>query len=75
MWLVGLLAYLFLILVPKFLDRDDGVLGKFYLFRPSSLTLLLFLMLVLAVAVGMAGSPGVAAARATFGNDRPGISV
>ena len=55
MWLAGLLAYLFLILVPKFLDRDDGVLGKFYLFRPSSLTLLLFLMLVLAVAVGMAG--------------------
>jgi hypothetical protein len=50
-WVAGLLAYLFLVLGPKFLDRDSGVLGKFYLFRPSSLTLLLWLMLTLAVAV------------------------
>jgi uncharacterized protein DUF6798 len=54
-WLAGLLAYLFFVLVPKFLDRDGGALGKFYLFRPSSLILLLFLMLAMAVAVGMLG--------------------
>jgi hypothetical protein len=48
-WVAGLLAYLFLVLGPKFLDRDSGVLGKFYLFRPSSLILLLWLMLALAV--------------------------
>ena len=46
-WLAGLLAYLFLVLGPKFLDRDSGVLGKFYLFRPSSLIELLWLMLAL----------------------------
>jgi hypothetical protein len=49
-WLAGLLAYLFLVLGAKYLDRDTGVLGKFYLFRPSSLILLLWLMLALAVA-------------------------
>jgi hypothetical protein len=49
-WVAGLLAYLFLVLGPKYLDRDSGVLGKFYLFRPSSLILLLWLMLALAVA-------------------------
>jgi hypothetical protein len=54
-WLAGLLAYLFLVLGPKYLDRDTGVLGKFYLFRPSSLILLLWLMLMLAVTVAMFG--------------------
>jgi hypothetical protein len=49
-WLAGLLAYLFLVLGPKYLDRDSGVLGKFYLFRPASLILLLWLMLALALA-------------------------
>ncbi len=52
-WVAGLLAYLFLVLGPKFLDRNSGVLGKFYLFRPSALILLLWLMLALAVAVWM----------------------
>jgi hypothetical protein len=54
-WISGLLAYLFLVLVPKYLDRDSGVLGKLYLFRPSSLILLLWLMLALTVAVWMIG--------------------
>jgi hypothetical protein len=48
-------AYLFLILGPKFLDRSSGVLGKFYLFRPSSLIELLWLMLALAFVVNIAG--------------------
>jgi hypothetical protein len=52
-WLAGLLAYLFLVLGPKFLDRNSGALGKFYLFRPSSLILLLWLMLALAVVAAM----------------------
>ena len=47
-WLALLLAYLFLALVPSFLDRHTGMLGKFYLFRPSSLILLLWLALLLA---------------------------
>jgi hypothetical protein len=54
LWLAGLLAYLFLVLGPKFLDRNSGVLGKFYLFRPSSLILLLWLMLALAVVARIA---------------------
>ena len=54
-WLAGLLAWLFVVLGPKYLDRDAGVLGKFYLFRPSSLILLLWLMLALASAAWMAG--------------------
>jgi hypothetical protein len=54
-WLGSLLAYLFLVLGPKFLDRDSGALGKFYLFRPSSLIEFLWLMLVLAAAVQTAG--------------------
>ena len=54
-WLAGLVAYLFLVLGPKFLDRDSGVLGKFYLFRPSSLIELLWLMVALAFVIGLAG--------------------
>jgi hypothetical protein len=56
LWLAGLLTYLFFILGPKFLDRNSGVLGKFYLFRPSSLILLLWLLLALAVATVKLGS-------------------
>jgi hypothetical protein len=56
LWLAGLLAYLFFVLGPKFVDRNSGVLGKFYLFRPSSLILLLWLLLALAVAAMMLGS-------------------
>jgi hypothetical protein len=54
-WVAGLLTYLFLVLGPKYLDRDSGVLGKLYLFRPSSLILLLWLMLALAAMVWMVG--------------------
>jgi hypothetical protein len=55
LWLGSLLAYLFLVLVPKFLDRDSGALGKFYLFRSASLIEFLWLMLILAAAVQIAG--------------------
>ena len=54
-WLASLFAYLFLVLGPKFLDRTSGMLGKFYLFRPSSLIELLWLMLALAFVVNIAG--------------------
>lgn len=54
-WLGSFLAYLFLVLGPKFLDRDSGALGKFYLFRPASLIEFLWLMLILAAAVQTAG--------------------
>jgi hypothetical protein len=47
-WLALLLAYLLLALVPAYLDRDTGILGKFYLFRPASLVLLLWLLLAIA---------------------------
>jgi hypothetical protein len=47
-WLALLLAYLLLALIPSFLDRHTGTFGKFYLFRPSSLILLLWLALALA---------------------------
>jgi hypothetical protein len=47
-WLALLLAYLLLALVPAYVDRDTGILGKFYLFRPASLVLLLWLLLAIA---------------------------
>jgi hypothetical protein len=47
-WLALLLLYLLIALIPSFIDRHTGMLGKFYLFRPSSLILLLWLALVLA---------------------------
>lgn len=47
-WLALLLLYLFTALIPSFIDRHTGMLGKFYLFRPSSLILLLWLAVVLA---------------------------
>jgi hypothetical protein len=48
LWLALLLAYLALAFVPAYVDRDTGLLGKVYLFRPASLVLLLWLMLALA---------------------------
>jgi len=39
----GLLAYLLLALAISYVDRETGFFGKFYLFRPSSLTLFLAL--------------------------------
>lgn len=47
-WLALLLLYLLIALIPSFIDRHTGMLGKFYLFRPSSLVLLLWLALVFA---------------------------
>ena len=44
---IGLLCvYLVCALGLAYMDRNTGVLGKFYLFRPSSVTLLAFLSLV-----------------------------
>ncbi len=74
-WLAGLLAYLFLILLPKFLDRNSGALGKFYLFRPSSLILLLWLMLVLAASVAAVGGRAWVLRGSSAGADRPGLPV
>ena len=47
-WLAGLLGYLLLALVAAFFDRHAGVHGKFYLFRPAALTLLLWLAFAMA---------------------------
>jgi len=47
-WLATLIAYLFLALMPSFVERHTGAVGKFYPFRPSSLVLLLWLALALA---------------------------
>jgi hypothetical protein len=46
-WLAGLLGYLFVALGASYIDRDSGVLGKFYLFRPAALILLLWLAFVM----------------------------
>jgi hypothetical protein len=43
------LAYLLLALVAAFVDRHTHALGKFYLFRPSALTLLLALTAIVAL--------------------------
>jgi hypothetical protein len=52
LWLALLFLYLFAALVVSAFDRDSGHLGKFYLFRPASLLLLLWL----AAAVGFVGA-------------------
>jgi hypothetical protein len=52
LWLGLLLLYLILAPIPAFIDRDTGVLGKFFLFRPAALVLLLWL----AVAGSMLGT-------------------
>jgi len=45
LWLALLLLYLILTLVPAFIGRHTGTFGKFYLFRPAALVLLLWLAL------------------------------
>ncbi len=62
LWLAGLLAYLFVALAASYLDREREVLGKFYLFRPAALILLLWLAFVMAY-LAAAGLPGFTAAR------------
>jgi hypothetical protein len=52
-WLAGLIAYLFLAFALSYVDRRTGVLGKFYLFRPASLVLLLWLAVMLAFLDGL----------------------
>jgi len=47
-WFILLLVYLFAALAFSYLHRRTGVLGKFYLFRPSSLVLLIWLTAVVA---------------------------
>jgi hypothetical protein len=47
-WLALLLAYLFLALIPVFIERHTGAMGKFYPFRPSALILLFWLALCVA---------------------------
>jgi hypothetical protein len=61
-WLAGLLAYLFVALAASYFDRDSGMLGKFYLFRPAALILLLWLAFVMAY-LAAAGLRGWTAAR------------
>ncbi|HLJ62720.1 MAG TPA: DUF6798 domain-containing protein [Stellaceae bacterium] len=48
LWGALLLGYLFLAVGLSFLDRDTGFWGKFYLFRPASLILLLWIVILLA---------------------------
>jgi hypothetical protein len=48
LWLALLLLYLALAFAAAAADRDTGALGKFYLFRPAALILLLWLCLVAA---------------------------
>lgn len=62
MWLAGLLVYLFVALAAAYLDRRTGVLGKFYLFRPAALILLLWLAFAMAY-LAAAGLRGWTAAR------------
>jgi hypothetical protein len=54
LWLALLFGYLMLALLPAYVDRQTGSLGKFYLFRPASLTLLLWLLFAIA-ALGRLG--------------------
>jgi hypothetical protein len=48
LWLALMLLYLALAFAAAAVDRDTGALGKFYLFRPAALILLLWLCLVAA---------------------------
>ena len=57
LWVALLLSWLFIATVLSYLDRDTGALGKFYLFRPASLTLLLWLALGAAYVGEMAPLP------------------
>jgi hypothetical protein len=47
-FVIFLLAYLLIALMFSFIDRNTFLFSKFYLFRPSSLTLLLTVIVVLA---------------------------
>ena len=40
----GVCAYLFIALLASYFDRNTGTLGKFFLFRPAGLGLLLFII-------------------------------
>ena len=51
------------------------MLGKFYLFRPSSLVLLLWLLLALAVGAAMLGSRTWILRASLLAADWPGLSV
>ncbi|HUH85911.1 MAG TPA: DUF6798 domain-containing protein [Stellaceae bacterium] len=51
LWLALLIGYLVAALAASFVDRRTGVLGKFYLFRPAALLLLLWLAAALAALV------------------------
>ena len=62
LWLALLLFYFVLAFAAAAADRDTGVLGKFYVFRPASLVLLLWLAL-LAAAVKQIGLPRATALR------------
>lgn len=57
-WVAGLLCYLVFALLLSVLDAQTGYLGKFHLFRPSSLTLLFALAaLVLLLGTAVHGKP------------------
>jgi hypothetical protein len=53
LWLALLIGYLVAALAASFVDRRAGVLGKFYLFRPTALVLLLWLALAQAALAGL----------------------
>lgn len=48
LWIALLIGYLVAALALSFIDRRIGALGKFYLFRPAALLLLIWLALALA---------------------------
>jgi hypothetical protein len=56
LWLALMLLYLAMAFGAAAVDRRTGVLGKFYLFRPAALILLLWLTLMVA-ALGRLGPP------------------
>jgi hypothetical protein len=60
LWIALLIVYLAAALAAAFLDRRTGVLGKFYLFRPAALVLLLWVALALAVLVRLVRGQWVA---------------
>jgi hypothetical protein len=69
-WIAGLLLYLLAALFVTYLDRHTGHLGKFFLFRPSSLVLLLSIVAAISllnwIGEGRSGPPVVIMQRAAF---------